>query len=134
MSQVGRGDVLETCQKLRKLTGNTSCLPSEAEWEYVWYGENSERKCHEVGTKKPNSRGLHDMSGNLWEWCNDRLSRELTETLPLSESEMAKDHYYIRGGAYFSKSNVIASTFRRIFVADAMRSGGGFRVVQEVKN
>ncbi len=63
-------------------------LPTEAEWvfsckagnnairygeleEIAWYKNNSDKKTHEVGLKKPNNWGIYDMLGNFWEWCSD---------------------------------------------------------------
>jgi ankyrin repeat protein len=69
-------------------TGVPFRLPTEAEWEYAcragssgqeeielgdlsWFKDNADGSTHPVGQKRPNAWGLHDMLGNVWEWCQD---------------------------------------------------------------
>lgn len=93
VEKVSWDDCQTFINKLNSLTGQRFHLPTEAQWEYAarggsksrgykyagsntlnnvaWYAGNSGSSTHPVKTKFPNELGLYDMSGNVWEWCQD---------------------------------------------------------------
>ena len=93
VENVSWNDCQEFIRKLNDLTGQNFRLPTEAEWEFAcrgginsggyrysgsdyiddvaWYDDNSRETTHPVAKKLPNELGIYDMSGNVWEWCND---------------------------------------------------------------
>jgi formylglycine-generating enzyme required for sulfatase activity len=116
-------DAVEFCARLSKLTGKEYRLPSEAEWEYAcragtttrfyfgddanqlgdyaWYNGNSQGATHPVGQKKPNAWGLYDMSGNVWEWCEDNW-----------HSYNDNDYRILRGGSWYDDPDSCRSASR----------------------
>jgi formylglycine-generating enzyme required for sulfatase activity len=133
-------------------------LPTEAEWEYAcragtatrfsygddldytlltnyaWYGGNggnSEDKTHPVGQKVPNSWGLYDMHGNVWEWCQDSWDGSNnypggSTTDPLVTTGLNR---VFRGGAWSSFAGHARCANRNYILPRFAYSGRGFRVV-----
>lgn len=131
-------------------------LPTEAEWEiacragtttnwsfgddesrlgdYAWYEVNSknvsEQYPHEVGLKKPNPWGLHDIHGNVWEWCQDESSLVPSYgPFQIIDSPADDSRRVNRGGAVSGDAARCQSSMRFSFLAKVRRSDLGFRVV-----
>ncbi len=141
-------------------TGQVCRLPSEAEWEYAaragsvgdyglgregreitadnlgdyaWYSANADRRTREVGTKRPNARGLHDMHGNVWEWTQDCWHDDYRNAPRDGSAWEAADggdcgRRVLRGGAWFYGSNDLRAAFRNWSPPDARGTFIGFRV------
>ena len=119
MEKVSWYDCQLFIRRLSELTGHAFRLPTEAEWEYAarggarskgfnyagsdnidevaWHKGNSGENLHEVGLKRPNELGLYDMSGNVYEWCEDRyttrMDRKVTERGVRGGNFLANEEY-----------------------------------------
>ncbi|MCC6929470.1 MAG: SUMF1/EgtB/PvdO family nonheme iron enzyme [Gemmatimonadaceae bacterium] len=128
-------------------------LPTETEWEYAarggehwrdgfrysgsddieavaWYDRRHGDQTQPVAKKAPNQLGIYDMSGNVWEWCQDSLSRDLS-AIPTDGSayEGPGDERVLRGGCFHNWAAHCAVSNRYEIARDFHDGCIGFRVV-----
>ena len=153
-------EVQEFIATLNKKTNQKYRLPTEAEWEYAarggakgkeknylysgsnklkevgWYNTNSYDETKEVGLLRPNVLGINDMSGNVFEWCQDWyggseyyqecLDKGLVEN-PQGPSEGTNRVF--RGGSWYFNPEICRCTYRLNWIPDFRLSFVGFRLV-----
>ncbi len=144
---------------LNQITGKKFRLPTETEWEYAakggnknstyvfagsddidkvaWHLGNSQKQIHEVGSKAPNSLGLYDMTGNVWEWCHDWYDEDYYSTSKNKDPKGPSDgiEKVIRGGSSFSHSKFSNLTNRhknRSHHKSEENADLGFRIVRSL--
>jgi sulfatase modifying factor 1 len=150
-------DAYEYCQWASKMTGTAIRLPTEAEWEFAarggrksrgftfsggnqlddvgWYSEDSGNRSHPVAGKMPNELGIHDMTGNVWEWCADWYSDEYYSVEPIQNPQgpVSGQYHVLRGGSWISSAAYNHVTTRSSLRSDYISASNGFRVAKSMK-
>lgn len=153
VENVSWDDCQDFINRLNQKTGKKFRLPTEAEWEYAarggkdghnynysgsnfindvaWYDKNSDKKTRQVGLKQANELGIHDMSGNVWEWCYDWYGSYSTVTLTNPTGAKNGSRRVMRGGDWNDSSKYCNVTERFYGVPSHKYNHYGLRLVME---
>ena len=151
MVNVNYNDAVAYCNWLGEKYGGDWRLPTEAQWEYAarggqnsrgytyaggndlwdagWYEDNAGGQTQSVGRKKANELGIHDMSGNVWEWCADWKGKYSSSSSTNPRGPSSGSIRVLRGGswAYPASSCRVANRFS--YAPSGRYTFSGFRVV-----
>ena len=154
VERVSWNDTQQFLKKLIKMTGLGFRLPTEAEWEFAarggkkssdkkyagsdsieyvgWFSGNSKGSTQPVKQKACNELGLYDMSGNVWEWCNDWYGNYTDDyqTNPSGPSDGKEK--VLRGGSWGSDAKYCRVSKREHFVPDNRYKNYGFRLALSI--
>ncbi len=153
VEQVSWNDIQEFIKKLNARTKKNYRLPTEAEWEfaarsrgmkekyagtssdaevgkYAWYSANSNGRTHPAGQKQPNRLGLYDMTGNVWEWCQDWYGEKYYRQSPGKNPPglQSGTRRVLRGGAWLFEPARIRSASRYGLTPASRSDLYGFRL------
>ena len=151
VEQVSWNDCQDFISKLNAMTGKRFRLPSEAEWEYAarggkksrgyqysgsntlgdvaWYEGNSGSKTHAVGTKQPNELGIYDMTGNVYEWCQDWYGSYSSSPQTNPIGVVSGSRRVRRGGCWCYSARDCRTSYRRGNTPDFRYFDLGLRLV-----
>ena len=150
VEKVSWDDCQKFISKLNKITGKTFRLPTEAEWEFAarggnksrgyqysgssdlsdvaWYEDNSVNGTHAVGSKQANELGIHDMSGNVYEWCQDWKDFYSSSSQVNPTGANSGSYRVSRGGSWNITARHCRSSYRSINSPDIRINFLGLRL------
>ncbi len=112
----------------------TACEPDPVLGDWGWYCGNAGPGTHPVGGKNANAFGLHDMHGNVWEWCWDWYAPYVPGPVLDPEGPASGFRRVIRGGSWYYYARDCRSASRGFYFPDSADDIVGFRVVRTVRD
>ena len=143
-------DCQEFISRLNQLTGRNFRLPTEAEWEFAarggnkthgytysgsnnindvgWSEDNSGDRTHVVATKQANELGIYDMSGNVWEWCQDWYAPYPEQAQVNPQGPETGTERIVRGGCMWGHTRFCTVFYRMCYPPEFYRGDVGLRL------